>query len=127
MPANDRSKLNADIPYSTAIHSVRQDPGEMQACCNCSLVYLPYHLCCTVAGAYVQKDLNMPVTLRSRSDGPKGFSRDSPITQVGRVQARLTGECSDSGLELPASIVSVLVVLWDCPASLVRFALKTIG
>ena len=33
----------------------------------------------------------MPVTLQTRSDGPKGFAKDSPITQVGRVQARLTG------------------------------------
>ncbi|XP_037086318.1 protein UBASH3A homolog [Pollicipes pollicipes] len=52
--------------------------------------WIPF--CFDEGGNYVQKDLNMPVTLRTRSDGPKGFAKDSPVTQVGRVQARLTGE-----------------------------------
>ncbi|KAF0308340.1 Protein UBASH3A [Amphibalanus amphitrite] len=52
--------------------------------------WIPF--CFDETGKYVQKDLNMPVTLQARPDGPKGFAKDSPITQVGRVQARLTGE-----------------------------------
>lgn len=48
-------------------------------------------------GNYVKKDLNMPNTLPFRQDGQKGFSRDSPLTNVGLYEATL---------------VSILYTLW---------------
>ncbi|XP_056634729.1 ecdysteroid-phosphate phosphatase isoform X1 [Diorhabda sublineata] len=52
--------------------------------------WTPY--CFDETGKYTQKDLNMPKTLPIRSDGSIGYLRDSPITNIGIIQATLTGE-----------------------------------
>ena len=52
-------------------------------------------------GKYQRKDLNMPVSVPARRDGPEGFSRDCPLTVVGSVQAKLVGEAMrDSGISV---------------------------
>lgn len=43
-------------------------------------------------GAYRRLDLNMPKTLPIRSNPSDAWRNDSPITNVGQLQARLTGE-----------------------------------
>ncbi|KFB52780.1 AGAP002463-PA-like protein [Anopheles sinensis] len=59
--------------------------------------WVPY--CFDEAGNYVRKDLNMPKTLPVRI--PTLWQRDSPLTNVGRYQARLVGEgLKDAGVQI---------------------------
>ncbi|XP_063387208.1 ecdysteroid-phosphate phosphatase [Cydia fagiglandana] len=48
--------------------------------------------CFDEAGNYVRKDLNMPLTLGERVGGCDSYSKDTPLTRVGRLQATLVGE-----------------------------------
>ena len=43
-------------------------------------------------GNYHRRNLNMPKRLPTRNGGPETFAQDSPITEIGACQARLTGE-----------------------------------
>ncbi|XP_045465477.1 protein UBASH3A homolog isoform X2 [Harmonia axyridis] len=48
--------------------------------------------CFDDAGNYLRKDLNLPHSIPSRRDGPEGYGKDSPITNVGCFHARSIGE-----------------------------------
>ncbi|KAH8417553.1 hypothetical protein KR222_001804 [Zaprionus bogoriensis] len=52
--------------------------------------WIPY--CFDEFGNYMRKDLNMPKVLPHRQNSPDGWQNDSPLTNVGVFQARLTGE-----------------------------------
>ncbi len=44
------------------------------------------------SGGYHRRNLNMPKRLPLRNGGPDYFAQDSPITEIGCCQAKLTGE-----------------------------------
>ncbi|KAJ8925704.1 hypothetical protein NQ315_009551 [Exocentrus adspersus] len=52
--------------------------------------WLPF--CYDEAGNYIQRDLNLPQTIPSRKEGPKGYLRDSPLTNIGIFTASMIGE-----------------------------------
>ncbi|XP_050510377.1 protein UBASH3A homolog isoform X1 [Diabrotica virgifera virgifera] len=52
--------------------------------------WTPY--CFDESGQYTRRDLNMPKNLPYRSEGATGYLKDSPITNVGILQATLVGE-----------------------------------
>lgn len=43
-------------------------------------------------GNYHRKDLNLPVNIPFRKNGPSAYNRDTPVTRVGMFQAQLIGE-----------------------------------
>ncbi|KAH9525496.1 hypothetical protein Btru_001555 [Bulinus truncatus] len=47
--------------------------------------------CFNESGNYTQKDLNLPKTMIAR-DSVNDFLKDSPLTEIGMMQARLTGD-----------------------------------
>lgn len=52
-------------------------------------------------GNYIRKDLNMPKHLPERNNGPDSWLLDSPITNIGIYQARLTGDAlKDIGADI---------------------------
>lgn len=48
-----------------------------------------------VAGVYKRQNLNQPLTVPDRAGSPQAFIGDTPLTEVGNLQARLIG----SGLQ----------------------------
>ncbi|CCD70850.1 Steroid-phosphate phosphatase [Caenorhabditis elegans] len=52
-------------------------------------------------GRYRPLDINLPRTLPKRADGWQGFAADTPLTEIGYLQSKLTGRAlRDNGIEI---------------------------
>ncbi|XP_044745415.1 protein UBASH3A homolog isoform X2 [Coccinella septempunctata] len=57
------------------------------------LVFGDWVSCCfDEKGEYLQKDLNLPASLPNRHLGPQSYTLDTPITNVGKFQAKSMGK-----------------------------------
>ncbi|CAK1583477.1 unnamed protein product [Parnassius mnemosyne] len=52
--------------------------------------WVPY--CFDEKDTYIRKDLNMPLKLGERAGGAAAYAKDTPLTRVGQLQAKLVGE-----------------------------------
>uniref|UniRef100_A0A336MHS4 CSON000130 protein n=1 Tax=Culicoides sonorensis TaxID=179676 RepID=A0A336MHS4_CULSO len=66
-----------------------------------------YNTCFDAEGNYLRKDLNMPKSIPPRKDGPRGWIKDTPLSNVGVCQARLIGDSmKDKNITIDAVYVS---------------------
>ncbi len=49
------------------------------------------------AGKYTRFNINMPKTLPKRKEGFQAFREDTPLTEMGYLQAKITGRTGDRG------------------------------